>query len=109
MSAVPNKSLLVIDDHPVYRDALSERLASEFMHDGIEVAVASSAHEGLDLIEKSNKQWVILLDILMPGLSGLAGIKVFKELENVEQVVACLLYTSPSPRDGLLSRMPSSA
>ena len=24
-------------------------------------------------------------------------------------VVPCLLYTSPSPRDGLLSRMPSSA
>ena len=23
--------------------------------------------------------------------------------------LACLLYTSPSPRDGLLSRMPSSA
>ena len=26
-----------------------------------------------------------------------------------EQAFACLLYTSPSPRDGLLSRMPSSA
>ena len=26
-----------------------------------------------------------------------------------EQARACLLYTSPSPRDGLLSRMPSSA
>ena len=25
------------------------------------------------------------------------------------RVTACLLYTSPSPRDGLLSRMPSSA
>ena len=25
------------------------------------------------------------------------------------QYIACLLYTSPSPRDGLLSRMPSSA
>ena len=25
------------------------------------------------------------------------------------QGLACLLYTSPSPRDGLLSRMPSSA
>ena len=24
-------------------------------------------------------------------------------------IAACLLYTSPSPRDGLLSRMPSSA
>ena len=26
-----------------------------------------------------------------------------------KQVIDCLLYTSPSPRDGLLSRMPSSA
>src|SRR5665647_2835370 len=26
-----------------------------------------------------------------------------------EEVATCLLYTSPSPRDGLLSRMPSSA
>ena len=25
------------------------------------------------------------------------------------QIIICLLYTSPSPRDGLLSRMPSSA
>ena len=25
------------------------------------------------------------------------------------KTVPCLLYTSPSPRDGLLSRMPSSA
>ena len=28
---------------------------------------------------------------------------------NVSCRVYCLLYTSPSPRDGLLSRMPSSA
>ena len=26
-----------------------------------------------------------------------------------EKLKSCLLYTSPSPRDGLLSRMPSSA
>ena len=28
---------------------------------------------------------------------------------NLAAYYACLLYTSPSPRDGLLSRMPSSA
>ena len=28
---------------------------------------------------------------------------------NDEDIRYCLLYTSPSPRDGLLSRMPSSA
>ena len=88
MDASLKKSLLIIDDHPVYRDALSEKLGLEFASDGIEVAVASSANEGLELINQSNKQWVILLDILMPGLSGLAGIKVFKDLQNVDQVVA---------------------
>ena len=31
-----------------------------------------------------------------------------QELTN-NDVTICLLYTSPSPRDGLLSRMPSSA
>ena len=33
--------------------------------------------------------------------------KVASTMEN--QAFGCLLYTSPSPRDGLLSRMPSSA
>ena len=31
------------------------------------------------------------------------------ELHHTEPYLYCLLYTSPSPRDGLLSRMPSSA
>ena len=29
--------------------------------------------------------------------------------EEILEKTGCLLYTSPSPRDGLLSRMPSSA
>ena len=45
------------------------------------------------------------------------GMKAFFKLEqdiytangNTGVSGACLLYTSPSPRDGLLSRMPSSA
>ena len=34
---------------------------------------------------------------------------IFRKLTVEENIMACLLYTSPSPRDGLLSRMPSSA
>ena len=37
-------------------------------------------------------------------LKGLQHVSVFFGL-----LLVCLLYTSPSPRDGLLSRMPSSA
>ena len=39
---------------------------------------------------------------------GRVDIKTFSFNPNVPYQV-CLLYTSPSPRDGLLSRMPSSA
>ena len=35
--------------------------------------------------------------------------KTTKVKERSHVVTSCLLYTSPSPRDGLLSRMPSSA
>ena len=36
-------------------------------------------------------------------------LKINEEEEELDEYMACLLYTSPSPRDGLLSRMPSSA
>ena len=32
-----------------------------------------------------------------------------RQLKDMYLSLSCLLYTSPSPRDGLLSRMPSSA
>ena len=35
--------------------------------------------------------------------------KIIKPIEDHHDDCGCLLYTSPSPRDGLLSRMPSSA
>ena len=44
-----------------------------------------------------------------PGASSCARLPVqTKDIGNCP-VEGCLLYTSPSPRDGLLSRMPSSA
>ncbi len=82
------KSLLIVDDHPVYRDALREKLGHEFSKDAIEVSVASNANDGLSLLDQSKNTWVVLLDLLMPGLSGLAGIKVFKNIPNVLHVVS---------------------
>src|SRR5678810_965415 len=37
------------------------------------------------------------------------GPSIARSLEVVQQVVGCLLYTSPSPRDRQKARMPSSA
>ena len=44
------------------------------------------------------------------GTANNSGGRVFAgDNANNPQVVGCLLYTSPSPRDATLSRMPSSA
>ena len=48
------------------------------------------------VLDKAVKQ--ILVHHPLPG-----------EIEEGDVFITCLLYTSPSPRDGLLSRMPSSA
>ena len=39
------------------------------------------------------------------------GVQIVREIveESILQNIDCLLYTSPSPRDATLSRMPSSA
>ena len=57
-----------------------------------------------------------ILSVSETGLKGvkeaicnISGLNVFSKLKFESGVHSCLLYTSPSPRDGLLSRMPSSA
>ncbi len=80
--------LLIVDDHPVYREALTEKLGADFAPLGVYVAGATSAQEGLDILAKGQLRWTVLLDIQMPGLSGLAVIKAFKSQAQVDQVVA---------------------
>ena len=63
-------------------------------------------------LEESNSNLKRLLEDGVGGVIFLGG--TVKELEIRCNVLKkwsgnCLLYTSPSPRDGLLSRMPSSA
>ena len=48
------------------------------------------------------------VDLIFHG-GDIHDLSLLDELEKIAPIYACLLYTSPSPRDGLLSRMPSSA
>ena len=43
------------------------------------------------------------------GYNSIFTPEVIDDIHIKAQLGSCLLYTSPSPRDGLLSRMPSSA
>ena len=53
---------------------------------------------------------IVLLDIYEGFAKGKAlDMSQGGQVLNYDGNITCLLYTSPSPRDGLLSRMPSSA
>ena len=63
---------------------------------------------------KPDNSYVVALDIGTEFVKALIAKMKDDTLEIVgvgraRQDISCLLYTSPSPRDGLLSRMPSSA
>src|SRR5680860_1015954 len=53
------------------------------------------------------------IDIVNGVDDHLHALVAYKATQRISRIVndikGCLLYTSPSPRDGLLSRMPSSA
>jgi DNA-binding NarL/FixJ family response regulator len=80
--------IMIIDDHPVYRDALSEKVGQCFAAQGVPVTAVAGAQQGLDTLLTSEDRWVVVMDVLMPGLSGLAGIKAFKALPQVAHVVS---------------------
>ena len=70
----------------------SEEFLIQLM-EGVEDIPGTALHEGIDW------GWETFPEYL----------DTIEKKELVMDVGACLLYTSPSPRDGLLSRMPSSA
>ncbi|MCI8742862.1 MAG: response regulator transcription factor [Lachnospiraceae bacterium] len=71
-------SILVVDDEQEIADLVEIYLVS----DGYKVFKASNAQEGLDILEKEDIQ-MVLLDIMMPGMSGLEMCKKIRETNNI--------------------------
>uniref|UniRef100_Q47K65 Response regulator receiver modulated metal dependent phosphohydrolase n=1 Tax=Dechloromonas aromatica (strain RCB) TaxID=159087 RepID=Q47K65_DECAR len=63
---LPKQSILVVDDSPENIDLLSEVLRDEYR-----IRVATSGEKALKIVYSDEPPDLILLDIMMPGLSGL--------------------------------------
>ncbi|MDH3897857.1 MAG: response regulator, partial [Deltaproteobacteria bacterium] len=66
-------SVLLVDDEEEFVSALSERL----MLRGIEVEIALDGEEALARMKEKPPD-VVILDVMMPGLSGLEVLKMIK-------------------------------
>ena len=71
--------------------------------------ILGSASNGLKrvILELGGKDPMVVLE--GADLDAAVAFGVRNAFRNAGQVCVCLLYTSPSPRDATLSRMPSSA
>ena len=73
------------------------------------VLISSMAgHQGFSQGQDAGTQ-VLLQEMNQPAGDAGAAAAVPGDAEKKPEVTACLLYTSPSPRDRQKSRMPSSA
>ena len=128
----PNLNLLGEREQSQYGSTTFEQLKENCLKEsnkiGLELEFAQSNIEGelVNLIQDARKKYdgIIInaagfthtsvairdaLDLFKKPIIELHISNIYKREEFRHKSLICLLYTSPSPRDGLLSRMPSSA
>jgi DNA-binding NtrC family response regulator len=94
--------ILVVDDDPVIRKLLEQRLVKEHY----EVELAEDGYIGNDIIEKSNID-VVLTDLMMPGDIG--GIEVLEFAKNQKRDIEVILITAHSSIDTAVEAMKKGA
>src|SRR5579872_1746875 len=86
-TTLPVKSkirIVVADDHPIFRDGLCKLLALE--EDFEVVAQAQDGRQVLDVLQQFEPD-ILLLDLKMPGLDGLATLQRLQVARNKTRVI----------------------
>src|ERR1700727_2480016 len=72
MTAAASTRLVIADDHPLFRDALRQAVASVVA--SAKIDEAGSFEELTALLEQDSDIDLVLLDLTMPGISGFSGL-----------------------------------
>ena len=76
------KKVLIIDDDSRNIFALGAVLRSR----GYSVLSASTAKEGIELLQNKTGIKVVLLDMMMPDMDGYEAVRVIRSIERLQQV-----------------------
>jgi DNA-binding NtrC family response regulator len=88
-AAQTSVSLLIIDDNPSSLELLSEALAQS----GLEILTASDTEEGLDLF-CDRRPHIVLTDLVMPTMSGMAALERIMEVDPATYVILMTAHYS---------------
>lgn len=87
--------LLIVDDEPS-----NVRVLQEVFNDGRhEIVVAYNGHKALELLKKRRDWSIVLLDVMMPGLSGYEVCKRIRELYAPFELPVLLLTVRNTSQD----------
>lgn len=68
--------LLVVDDHPLFREGISAALKASGQD--FDIIQAADAREGIELAEGRGDFDAVLLDVALPGMNGFVAIREFR-------------------------------
>lgn len=91
-----NEKILIVDDEPQIHTVLGKMLNKE----GYQVESAYSGEQALDLVSKSPPD-LILLDIMMPKVSGIEVLKELKANPNTQNIRVLILSARDAQTDRL--------
>jgi two-component system, NarL family, response regulator len=89
MEKLPTIRIMIIDDHPVVRAGLASMLSTQ--RDIDVVASASSGEEALALLDTIAPD-VILMDLRMPGMSGLDAMRLINSRLDPPRIIVLTSY-----------------
>jgi diguanylate cyclase (GGDEF)-like protein len=90
----PNATLLIVDDDAMNRDALSRRL----IRTGYKVLTAENGADALDMIN-SNRVDAVLLDVMMPGMSGIDTLRSLRQSRSVSDLPVIMVTAKDGSDD----------
>src|SRR5687767_2850247 len=102
MSVLMQPRVLIVDDHPLTRDALATLLAG---NDFDVVGQASDGQEAIELAGRLRPQ-LVLLDLSMPGLDGLSALPGLRDAVPDAEVI---VLTASGTEDNLLAAIRAGA
>ncbi len=94
-------SIHIIDDEPIIHEVLGDFLISE----GYEVESSTNGEEAIQK-HKAKKYDLVLLDLLMPGMSGL---EVLPELMKIDPLAVIIIITAYASVESAIKAMKSGA
>lgn len=85
--------IVIVDDHPLFRDALKQTLAAGF--NDLKLSEAGSLDE-LSAIFSQGEVDMVLLDLAMPGVQGFSGLIYLRSVSPETPVVVVSANESPA-------------